>query len=490
MTASILSSGAELLPLERLLAITDDLVVVVDSESRVQWMNEAFRQLLGLDSSTASSVMLTNFIHPDDSLPALDRARRALALGGPHGFVRLTPYENRYRDAQGSWRRLEWHTVRIGQNLYGVARDVTDRADREQRLVSAMNLAKLADFRWRVGGRTVLWTDRLAQVMPMAAPGERVTTRALFAAMAPASRGVVWQAVNQCRRLRVSVGSEFTVTLPDGDIRTYAVQMNRQRRAITGVVQDVTEGHRAEAAMLEAMHEAERASAAKSYFLAMMSHELRTPLNAILGFSEIMRDALLGPIPDRYRDYARVVHEAGAHLLSLINDVLDMSRLEAGRYPLSPEATDADRLVRDAVALLQQPANAGGLSLIIHSPTAVPMVADGRAIRQVLINLVSNAIKFTPAGGQIMIAVSADDHTVTFAVGDTGVGIPADKVATLGRPFVQVHSGAHIAGKGSGLGLAISRALVEQHGGTLQIESTLGHGTEVTVRLPRTLNNP
>jgi len=245
---------------------------------------------------------------------------------------------------------------------------------------------------------------------------------------------------------------------------------------------------RAEASREEALlakEVAERASHAKSAFLANMSHELRTPLNAVLGFSELIKGELFGPVGDvRYRDYAGLIHGAGAHLLELITDILDMSKIEAGKLELHRERVGTAEIVRDSAELLEERAASAGVALVTDIFSAPYTVdADKRALKQILLNLISNAIKFTPAGGTITVSVRREGEFGAFAVADTGIGIAAADLQRIGNPFVQL--GNNDGSKpGTGLGLALVRALAEMHGGALRIESVEGLGTTATVTIP------
>ena len=230
---------------------------------------------------------------------------------------------------------------------------------------------------------------------------------------------------------------------------------------------------------------AEKASSAKSSFLANMSHELRTPLNAVLGFSEIIAGEMFGPVGDgRYRDYAGLINSAGTHLLDLIGDILDMSKIEAGKLELHRERVDAAALVRECTELVAERATAGGIMLVSDLARAPRQLsADRRAVKQILLNLLSNAIKFTPKGGSIAVRVSDEGALCHFAVSDTGIGMPAAEMSRIGNPFVQLSNnlGEHV---GTGLGLALVRGLTDLHGGNFRIESREGQGTTVTIQLP------
>jgi signal transduction histidine kinase len=229
---------------------------------------------------------------------------------------------------------------------------------------------------------------------------------------------------------------------------------------------------------------AEADAKAKMRFLANMSHELRTPLNAIMGFSDIMRTRLFGDLPPRYSDYPELIHESGRHLLDLINDVLDMSKIEADRYELTCEEFDAREPVSAALRILQIQAHESRVQLRGVLPASeLDVNADRRAIKQIVLNLVANALKFTPALGSVTVTLHAAQGAMELAVADTGVGIAPEDLAKLGRPFEQAGDAASRAG-GTGLGLSLVKAFAKLHGGDMTIESRLGEGTAVTVRLP------
>ena len=234
---------------------------------------------------------------------------------------------------------------------------------------------------------------------------------------------------------------------------------------------------------------AEGANRAKSEFLANMSHELRTPLNAINGFSEIMVAEMYGPLGDgRYRDYSRDILNSGQHLLALINDILDMSKIEAGKMNLRFDPIDLEEVAEDAVRLVRNRAETAGLSLGLEFPELPEVEADYRAVKQVLLNLLSNAVKFTPRGGRIVIQADVRDdprgQRVRITVQDTGIGISAEDLARLAQPFEQIENQHAKTQQGTGLGLALSKSLVEMHGGLLDLKSAPGQGTSASFSLP------
>ncbi|HTW33535.1 MAG TPA: ATP-binding protein [Rhizomicrobium sp.] len=246
---------------------------------------------------------------------------------------------------------------------------------------------------------------------------------------------------------------------------------------------------RAQAAREEAVvakEAAEKANRMKSMFLATMSHELRTPLNAVIGFSQLMEEETFGPLGSpRYREYTGLVQKAGRHLLDLINDILDMSKIEAGKFELHREQIDVRILVNECSMLMRERAKQAGIALQEEVPSEpLQLDVDRRAVKQILLNLLSNAVKFTPEGGRVITRAVQSGRSVSLSVEDTGVGIPADQLYRLGNPFVQLRNNAGSTHEGTGLGLALVRSLAEMHGGQLRIESVEGRGTTVTVEIP------
>jgi PAS domain S-box-containing protein len=275
------------------------------------------------------------------------------------------------------------------------------------------------------------------------------------------------------------------VNLPDGRI---IVMRNfpTEGGGWVGIRTDVTAARRHEAELRHAKELAESANRAKSAFLANMSHELRTPLNAVIGFSELLKNEIYGPLgSDRYREYATDIHSSGMHLLELINDVLDMSRIETGKFVVSIENIAPAAVTEDVVRLMTVEAQRKEIELRTSITPETPKIrADRRALRQILFNLLSNAIKFTPDRGEVSLDAKPDGAFLHISVTDSGVGIPKADIPRLAKPFEQVANALTRATHGSGLGLAISKALAELQGGRLEIESELGRGTTVSVWMP------
>ncbi|MDE2228271.1 MAG: response regulator [Alphaproteobacteria bacterium] len=267
----------------------------------------------------------------------------------------------------------------------------------------------------------------------------------------------------------------------------YLVKGQSDGNLIKRAIRYAMERKHVEAQLVETKNSAEAASRAKTEFLANMSHELRTPLNAIIGFSEILKQEPLGPLGHpSYRDYVSDVHESGIHLLRIINDILDLSKIEVGKLTLNETPIEPREVIESCMRIVRERAANVSLNLIADIASDLPTLnADERMVKQVLLNLLSNAIKFTPAGGSVRVSARVDEQDgLTILVADTGIGIaPADLERAL-QPFEQIDSSLHRKYQGTGLGLPLARSMCELHGGSLAIASTVGHGTTVTVRFP------
>ncbi len=303
-----------------------------------------------------------------------------------------------------------------------------------------------------------------------------------------------WMLVNEHKTRdggTVSVGNDIT------QIKLHQEKLQDGERRLMATIHDLSLARRAEqekAGELEALNKvcrreterAEAANRAKSEFLANMSHELRTPLNAIIGFSELMQQSLFGPLgSDKYDEYVRDIHASGSYLLGVINDILDMSKIEAGQFSIDREAIDLALLIGEAVRVVALQAEEGKVRIETDVPDNLQVNGDRRAVKQIILNLLSNAVKFTGHGGRVLLRARSVGGAVALTIEDTGCGIPKDALKKLGRPFEQVQNQFSKSHAGSGLGLAISRSLAELHGGALKIRSRENVGTIVSVRLPK-----
>ena len=296
---------------------------------------------------------------------------------------------------------------------------------------------------------------------------DRSTGSGATASMSEAEALKDWRARAYAQALALFVRSLFVI-----GVGWFLVRQLRWRETV-------------ERELVAAKDKAESASRAKSEFLANMSHELRTPLNAIIGFAEIIRNRTFGPASERYSEYAGDIYNSGNHLLALINDILNLSKLEAGKFQLQEQTVDLAATVDACMLLVEAQAFQGDIRLSVSLDPEVPFIrADERRLRQVLINLLSNAVKFTPEGGKVIVTSARRSGGLAISVRDTGIGMAPEDIPKALAPFGQIERKVRRKQEGTGLGLPLARQLVELHGGTFAIESTISVGTTVTFLLP------
>ena len=438
-----------------------------------------------------------------------------------HGF------RMRHADGRWLWLRVRCELTRqegeVGPHLIGIAVDITEQKNLVERTVAAdlrlrdaIETIPEAFVLWDAENRLVLCNSNFQELHQL--PDEAVVPGTSYETIVatgrkPLIRATVahdseprgartfeaqledgrWMHISE-RRTKdggyVSVGTDITKIkrheqkLIDGEKRQMAtiLDLRKSQQALerqTAELADLAEKY------AEEKTRAEEANQAKSKFLANMSHELRTPLNAIIGFSEIMESGMFGPLgADKYIEYARDIRESGEYLLDVINDILDMSKIEAGGIRLAPEAVELDSLLADCIRVVSTRAGEKNLALNSQVEAGIHLNADRRSLKQIALNLLSNAVKFTPDGGAVSVRARIRGSRVSIAINDNGIGIARQALHKLGRPFEQVESQLTKRHQGSGLGLAIAKSLVELHGGTMRIRSRLGRGTMVVVRLP------
>ncbi len=464
----------------------------------ITWSPGMFR-LLDVDPEDrgADTEWLLAQVLPEDRKLIADSIAKAVKERRP--FY----YRSRARDPQSAIKVVETHgEVELGADgrvtcIIGVCHDITDR-------VAAEAAQQRAEETYRVmaeqasdiiilydsAGRIVSASQALQRVLKrspaeidgshfldLVHPDDRSAAGKIYAEPLPG------QTLTAAYRVRHGDGHYVWIEASSRAIYDEAGNLQN----IIGVSRDVTERKRREFETAAARDKAEAANIAKSTFLANMSHELRTPLNAIIGFADIMRQKMFGPLgAPRYDEYVQLIHDLGELLLDLISDVLDMAKIEAGKFELHMDRVDLRAVVQDCVRLLRERAQGGGVRLEIDIPAGeLTLEGDRRALKQVLLNLLSNAVKFTLAGGAVTIRGRVDSDRIALAVIDDGIGIPASELPRLGQPFEQVATDPTLSRGGTGLGLALVHALVGRHGGEVRIESEEGLGTTVTVDLPR-----
>jgi PAS domain S-box-containing protein len=384
-----------------------------------------------------------------------------------------------------------------------VLRDITNRVqDRRALLEGERRLAALAE---NIPGATYQCVLRPngRLVFPYVSQGvqdlfgvdaEQVMSRAttLLKRLHPDDRRTLRESIRHLDPELAPVELELRIARKDAPLRwVQSIARPRERDSgeivWDGIFLDVTEKHENLVALHEAKEEAELANRIKSEFLASMSHEIRTPLNAIMGFAEVMEMEIFGPVGEpRYQEYSADIHASGRHLMSLIEDILDFSKLEAGQLELKKGKVDVAKVIESSLSLLKRRAESGEIKLAVRIAKNLPALrGDERRMRQVLFNLVSNASKFTPDGGKVSVSASVGEKSgLRIQVEDTGVGIKPEDIVTALAPFGQIHDTKAPDDSGTGLGLPLAKSLVERHGGKLDLASEPGKGTTVTLQFP------
>lgn len=282
------------------------------------------------------------------------------------------------------------------------------------------------------------------------------------------------------------IRQDGSVVWTDVNISTLRLSGDNEPRAIAQIM-DITDKKESEAALISAKEQAEMANRTKSEFLANMSHELRTPLNSIIGFSQILMSEMFGNLGnERYVEYSRDIHDSSTHLLSVISDILDISKIEAGEATVMPSAIDIPETIRSCVTMIETRAEMKGIEIEINLPNALPkLYVDIRQQKQILLNLLSNAVKFTPDDGKIVVTARVEpEGSICIEVRDNGIGIAAEDMEKIFEPFGQVQSKPNRPHEGTGLGLSLSKSLTELNGGRLKLVSEIGKGTSVSVHFP------
>jgi two-component system cell cycle sensor histidine kinase PleC len=494
------------------------------ARGRVFWSHSMFA-ILGLRPRNAlmSFGEVNVLVHPED----IDLYQLAAQLADAKTTQVDHAFRMRHANGNWVWLRARCELVRqagdSGPHLIGIAVDITEQktlvertVEADLRLRDAIETIPEAFVVWDAQNRLVLCNSNFQELHNL--PDAAIEAGASYEAVVAAGRKPVvrskitsegqipgartfeaqlddgrWLHISE-RRTKdggyVSVGTDIT------NIKLHEEKLMESEKRLMATVADLRNSQQKLERQAEELADlaekyaeektrAEDANQAKSKFLANMSHELRTPLNAIIGFSEIMESAMFGPLgTEKYREYCCDIHQSGQYLLEVINDILDMSKIEAGRIRLAPEQIALEPFLNDAMRVVSARANDKRLKLEARINGGISLIADPRLLKQIMLNLLSNAVKFTPEGGRITIRARATSGGVGIGIADTGIGIPKDALTRLGRPFEQVESQLTKSHQGSGLGLAIAKSLTELHNGTMRIRSTPGRGTIVLLRLP------
>jgi two-component system, cell cycle sensor histidine kinase PleC len=496
------------------------------SRGRIFWSQSMFT-MLGLDTR---SDLLTfgevNALVKSDDIDLFAIAEQLISSRIDH--IDQT-FRMQHRDGHWIWLRvrceLSHGAADAGMHLIGIAVDITEQkslaektVQADLRLRDAIETIPEAFVLWDAGDRLVLCNSHFQRLHKLpdsaVAPGTSYETVIEVGSMpevrsrlhetgsqAPGARTFEaqledgsWLHISE-RRTKdggyVSVGTDITrikaheQKLVENDLRLRATVIDL-KRSQTALEQQALELADLAEKYSKEKTRAEEANQTKSKFLANMSHELRTPLNAIIGFSEIMESGMFGSLgSEKYQEYCHDILTSGHYLLEVINDILDMSKIEAGRMRLDMEQLDLSKTLAESLRVVSGRAEDKNLVLDADIEGTIPVVADRRAIKQIIVNLLSNAVKFTPDGGRVVVRSRVLRDSIVLMIGDSGIGIAPQSLARLGKPFEQVESQLTKTYHGSGLGLAIARSLAHLHGGSMRLRSKLGSGTVVCVLLPR-----
>jgi two-component system cell cycle sensor histidine kinase PleC len=495
-----------------------------DFDRREFFWSRSMYEMLGLPASEGNMCFgdAARLMHPDDG--GIYEIARSIARGDSEQIDQI--FRMRHAGGHYVWMRARAQVIRTNAgrvHMIGIAMDVTEQhrlaqryAEADQRLADAIECTSEAFVLWDKNDRLVMCNAHFQQAYGL--PDNVLVPGAERAAVnAAAARPVIerriadadgsgysrttevqladerWLQINE-RRTRdggmVSVGTDITL------LKRNQERLRDSERRLMATIGDLSasrhtlESQKAALSVANSNYQAEKeraeaANRAKSEFLANMSHELRTPLNAILGFSEILQDEMFGPLGSaKYDEYARDIHDSGKHLLNVINDILDMSKIEAGHMKLHCEKIDLAPLIEESLRFTAIPASEKNIRIEQRLCDGMALMADRRAMKQILLNLLSNAVKFTNEGGCIAVRTRRTNGGVVLTIADTGIGIPGAALSKIGQPFEQVQSQYAKSKGGSGLGLAISRSLTSLHGGQMKIRSREAIGTVISLRIP------
>jgi two-component system cell cycle sensor histidine kinase PleC len=481
------------------MTMTHELMILMGQDGKILSANPTFMDILGYDEKSLSALSFLDLVHPDDRSHIRPQFK-SLMQDDDAEEGRLIAFDCRVLAKNKSVHWLEWRQKRQGRKIFAVCRDLTEIKAHEaallknqQQLSEAQEIGRMGHWSWKIGDEKINFSDQIYRIFGISRDKFTPTLEGMNAILHRRDRGRMAQAFQRAMIEQRDYEMEFRIIRPDGQSRFILLQGRCELDAeedvtsLFGIMQDITERTQHERELREAKESAERAYAAKSQFLANMSHELRTPLNAIIGFSEMMQRQLLGPIgTEKYLDYIGGIRESGEHLLDLITDILDMSKIEAGKYELDLEEFNLLKVLRLGAHMIEGRALDAQVRIITEIPEEgdTTITADRRAVMQMVLNLLSNAVKFTEPGGEVKIEYVGRDDVVSFRISDTGIGIPASKLKYVCRPFEQAANHFTRNHEGSGLGLAITKDLAELHGGTIDIKSTVGVGTTVNITLP------
>ncbi|RCL00192.1 MAG: Signal transduction histidine kinase [Candidatus Tokpelaia sp. JSC189] len=490
---------------------------------RIYWSRSMY-EMLGYRAYDAllSISEVASIIDPAD-FDLYEIAQRILS--GQMNYIDLK-VAMRHASGHPVWMRIRAEVVQNDEpHLVGISYDISEQhrlaeqtAEADLRIRDAIENISESFVLWDANGRLVMSNSKYREYTGLAEqalhPGIQRTTVEALAKPVISEHALgendggnhtyerqfsdgKWLKVNE---RRTKDGSFVSVGTDISELKQQQKSLKDSQQRFVSTIQDLKRARQEQKKRTDEVSElnirlqtekerAESANIAKSQFLANMSHELRTPLNAIIGFSQIMAHGTFGPLgSERYQEYINDIYNSGTHLLTLINDILDMSKIEAGRFSIDRQETDLEPVISEALRAVSLQASEKQIRLETQIEKPIQVEVDIRAMRQISLNLLSNAVKFTPSGGAIRVRARITDGVLAISIADSGIGIPKSSIDKLGKPFEQVENQFTKTHTGSGLGLAISRSLIELHSGTLRIFSYEGKGTTVSIRIPQRQN--
>ena len=486
---------------EELVSMTQDVMIITDEQGNIISANDRFINTYGYDLTDIKSRSFIDLFAADDQHSV--RSMMVSLVKDPDSHENpnhVIHFDARIiaKDDQTRW--VEWHQKYAHGKIYTTGHDITDvkrqQEDfkrRQRQLSEAEAIGRMGHWHWLIGEENISWSEEIFRIFGVDQEQFEPSIQSLTDLVHKRDLGRVVQVFQRAIIEEKNYDMEFRIIRPGGDVRFIMLEGRCEKDehgeviALYGIMQDMTERMLYEQELREARDASEQAYAAKSRFLANMSHELRTPLNAIIGFSEMIEGQMLGPIDNaKYVEYAESIKDSGRHLLDIISDILDMSKIEAGKHAIDLENVNIQDVINRASHMVVARAQEKNIKLKTENVenSDINIVADRRALTQILLNLLSNAVKFTPENGSVWIECYQREDYISLKVCDTGIGIPPNKLASVLRPFEQASSEYTRDHEGTGLGLSITKKLVELHNGALFIESAVNEGTTVTVRLP------
>jgi two-component system cell cycle sensor histidine kinase PleC len=472
-----------------------DACCISDERGNFIKINENFTELFGYNEENLCDLTLIDLVHPNYK-NEFRSVFQGLRDNSSAESISIDTYIIS-KDKDVLW--IEWHHKSIGNKIYSVGRNLTplkcakESLERQQRkLNEAEAIGDIGQWEWKIGADAIEFSDQLYKIFDVQKFNFEPTLDSINGMLHKQDSDRMMQVFQRAIIQKNDYEIDFRILRNSGETRYIRCEGRCETDeeedviALYGIMQDVTDTTRREMDLRKAKESVERAYAAKTQFLANMSHELRTPLNAVIGFSEMMEQQLLGPLGNtKYLDYIKGIRESGEHLLDLISDILDMSKIEAGKYDLYLEEFNAAKVIRMAVHMMEGRALDDDISIDVDCVNEDRKInADRRAFMQIILNLLSNAVKFSHKNGKVNISLTENNNAVKIKVSDQGIGIPANKLANITMPFEQAESHYTRSHEGSGLGLAITKELAELHGGSLKIDSTEGIGTTVVIKIP------